>query len=232
MTKYLGAIFDLDGVLVDTAKYHYLAWKQLADRLNIPFTKEDNEQLKGVSRVKSLEILLSLGSKNYTENERKQFMDQKNETYVRYISHMDESEILPGVVELLNQLKRKKIKIALGSASKNSELILKNTKLQDYFDVIVDGNDVSKAKPDPEVFLLGAKKIGIPANQCMVFEDAKAGIEAAKQAGMLAIGVGMQGNLPNADILVKNLEEIELSELQKKKKDGISNDAAFIKAYS
>lgn len=213
MTKYLGAIFDLDGVLVDTAKYHYLAWKQLADRLNIPFTKEDNEQLKGVSRVKSLEILLSLGSKNYTENERKQFMDQKNETYVRYISHMDESEILPGVVELLNQLKRKKIKIALGSASKNSELILKNTKLQDYFDVIVDGNDVSKAKPDPEVFLLGAKKIGIPANQCMVFEDAKAGIEAAKQAGMLAIGVGTQENLPNADILVKNLEEIELSEL-------------------
>lgn len=213
MTKYLGAIFDLDGVLVDTAKYHYLAWKQLADRLNIPFTKEDNEQLKGVSRVKSLEILLSLGSKNYTENERKQFMDQKNETYVRYISHMDESEILPGVVELLNQLKRKKIKIALGSASKNSELILKNTKLQDYFDVIVNGNDVSKAKPDPEVFLLGAKKIGIPANQCMVFEDAKAGIEAAKQAGMLAIGVGTQENLPNADILVKNLEEIELSEL-------------------
>lgn len=213
MTKYLGAIFDLDGVLVDTAKYHYLAWKQLADRLNIPFTKEDNEQLKGVSRVKSLEILLSLGSKNYTENERKQFMDQKNETYVRYISHMDESEILPGVVELLNQLKQKKIKIALGSASKNSELILKNTKLQDYFDVIVDGNDVSKAKPDPEVFLLGAKKIGIPANKCMVFEDAKAGIEAAKQAGMLAIGVGTQENLPNADILVKNLEEIELSEL-------------------
>ncbi|MFQ7237226.1 MAG: beta-phosphoglucomutase [Enterococcus hulanensis] len=213
MTKYLGAIFDLDGVLVDTAKYHYLAWKQLADRLNIPFTKEDNEQLKGVSRVKSLEILLSLGSKNYTENERKQFMDQKNETYVRYISHMDESEILPGVVELLNQLKRKKIKIALGSASKNSELILKNTKLQDYFDAIVDGNDVSKAKPDPEVFLLGAKKIGIPANQCTVFEDAKAGIEAAKQAGMLAIGVGTQENLPNADILVKNLEEIELSEL-------------------
>lgn len=213
MTKYLGAIFDLDGVLVDTAKYHYLAWKQLADRLNIPFTKEDNEQLKGVSRVKSLEILLSLGSKNYTENERKQFMDQKNKTYVRYISHMDESEILPGVVELLNQLKRKKIKIALGSASKNSELILKNTKLQDYFDAIVDGNDVSKAKPDPEVFLLGAKKIGIPANQCMVFEDAKAGIEAAKQAGMLAIGVGTQENLPNADILIKNLEEIELSEL-------------------
>jgi len=213
LTKYLGAIFDLDGVLVDTAKYHYLAWKQLADQLNIPFTKEDNEQLKGVSRVKSLEILLSLGSKNYTENERKQFMDQKNETYVRYISHMDESEILPGVVELLNQLKRKKIKIALGSASKNSELILKNTNLQDYFDAIVDGNDVSKAKPDPEVFLLGAKKIDIPANQCLVFEDAKAGIEAAKQAGMLAIGVGTQENLPNADILVKNLEEIELSEL-------------------
>lgn len=213
LTNYLGAIFDLDGVLVDTAKYHYLAWKQLADQLNIPFTKEDNEQLKGISRVKSLEILLALGNRNYTENEHKRFMEQKNETYVRYISHMDETEILPGVVKLLNQLKRVQIKIALGSASKNSELILKNTKLKNYFDAIVDGNDVSKAKPDPEVFLLGAKKMGVPVNQCMVFEDAKAGIDAAKQAGMLAIGVGKQENLSNADIIIKNLEEIDLSGL-------------------
>ncbi|MBM7711123.1 beta-phosphoglucomutase [Enterococcus xiangfangensis] len=213
MTEYLGAIFDLDGVLVDTAKYHYLAWKQLADQLNISFSEEDNERLKGVSRVKSLEILLSLGEKDYTENERKQFMEQKNEVYVRYISQMDETEILPGVVELLKQLKRQNIKIALGSASKNAGLILKNTKLQNYFDAIVDGNDVSKAKPNPEVFLLGANRIGIPANKCMVFEDAKAGIEAAKQVGMLAIGVGTIKNLPNADILVNNLEEIKLSKL-------------------
>lgn len=213
MPKYLGAIFDLDGVLVDTAKYHFLAWKKLADQLNIPFTEEDNEQLKGVSRVKSLDILLSLGNKRYSEDEREHFMEKKNEDYVRYISQMDESEILPGVVQLLDQLRVQQIKIALGSASKNSGLILKNTKLQTYFDAIVDGNDVSKAKPDPEVFLLGAQKLGLPANRCMVFEDAKAGIEAAKQAGMLAIGVGTKKNLPNADVLVENLEGLDVSTL-------------------
>ncbi|MGG5370970.1 beta-phosphoglucomutase [Enterococcus sp. AZ196] len=213
MPKYLGAIFDLDGVLVDTAKYHFLAWKKLADQLNIPFTEEDNEQLKGVSRVKSLDILLSLGKKSYSEDERKCFMEKKNEDYVHYISQMDESEILPGVVQLLDQLRLQQIKIALGSASKNSGLILRNTKLQTYFDAIVDGNDVSKAKPDPEVFLLGAQKLGVPASRCMVFEDAKAGIEAAKQAGMLAIGVGTKKNLPNADVLFENLEALDLSVL-------------------
>lgn len=219
MTEYLGAIFDLDGVLVDTAKYHFLAWKKLADQLDIPFTEEDNERLKGVSRIKSLDILLSLGNKSYSEDERNKFMEQKNKEYVRYISQMDEREILPSVIELLNQLKDRKLKIALGSASKNSGLILKNTKLQDYFDVIVDGNDVSKAKPDPEVFLLGAKRIGIPASQCIVFEDAYAGIEAAKKAGMLAIGVGNRKSLPHADVLVETLENLDLSVL-KSKKDG------------
>lgn len=219
MTEYLGAIFDLDGVLVDTAKYHFLAWKKLADQLSIPFTEEDNERLKGVSRIKSLDILLSLGNKSYSEDERNKFMEQKNEEYVRYISQMNEREILPGVVELLNQLKDRNLKIALGSASKNSGLILKNTKLQDYFDVIVDGNDVSKAKPNPEVFLLGAKRIGIPASQCIVFEDAYAGIEAAKKAGMLAIGVGNRKSLPYADMLVETLENFDLSVL-KIKKDG------------
>lgn len=213
MSKYLGAIFDLDGVLVDTAKYHFLAWKKLADQLNIPFTEEDNEQLKGVSRVKSLDILLSLGNKRYSEDDREHFMKKKNEDYVRYISQMDESEILPGVVQLLDQLKLQQIKIALGSASKNSGLILRNTKLQTYFDAIVDGNDVLKAKPDPEVFLLGAQKLGLSASRCMVFEDSKAGIEAAKQAGMLAIGVGTQKNLPNADVLVENLEGLDVSTL-------------------
>ena len=210
MTEYLGAIFDLDGVLGDTAKYHFLAWKKLADQLDIPFTEEDNERLKGVSRIKSLDILLSLGNKSYSEDERNKFMEQKNKEYVRYISQMD---------ELLSQLKDRKLKIALGSASKNSGLILKNTKLQDYFDVIVDGNDVSKAKPDPEVFLLGAKRIGIPASQCIVFEDAYAGIEAAKKAGMLAIGVGNRKSLAHADVHVETLENLDLSVL-KSKKDG------------
>lgn len=221
MTEYLGAIFDLDGVLIDTAKYHFLAWKKLADQLGIPFTEEENERLKGVSRIKSLDILLSLGNKSYSEDERNKFMEQKNEEYVRCISQMNEREILPGVVELLNQLKDRNLKIALGSASKNSELILKYTKLQDYFDVIVDGNDVSKAKPDPEVFLLGAKRMGIPASQCIVFEDAYAGIEAAKKAGMLSIGVGNRKNLPHADVLVETLEYLDLSLLKNEKDEDI-----------
>ena len=204
---------NLEQTSLNIAKYHYLAWKQLADQLNIHFTKEDNERLKGVSREKSLEILLSLGNKTYTKDECTQFMTQKNEAYVRYISKMDEAEILPGVKELLNKLKTQNIKIALGSASKNAALILKNTNLQHYFDAIVDGNNVSKAKPDPEVFLLGAYKIGAPAEKCMVFEDAQAGIEAAKRAGMLAIGVGTKENLPNADILVETMNDVDLAKL-------------------
>lgn len=221
MTEYLGAIFDLDGVLIDTAKYHFLAWKKLADQLGIPFTEEENERLKGVSRIKSLDILLSLGNKSYSEDQRNKFMEQKNEEYVRHISQMNEREILPGVVELLNHLKDRNLKIALGSASKNAGLILKNTKLQDYFDVIVDGNDVSKAKPDPEVFLMGAKRMGIPASQCIVFEDAYAGIEAAKKAGMLSIGVGNRKNLPHADVLVETLEYLDLSILKNEKDEDI-----------
>ncbi|GAA2914136.1 beta-phosphoglucomutase [Enterococcus pseudoavium] len=222
MSKYLGAIFDLDGVLVDTAKYHFQAWKQLATQLGIPFTEKDNERLKGVSRVKSLEILLSLGNKEYSVEEQEQFLEQKNQVYVDYIKTMDKSEILPGVIALIQELKDRKLKIALGSASKNAEMILKNTELYDYFDVIVDGNHVAKAKPDPEVFLLGAEKMQLPAEACIVFEDAKAGIEAAQQAGMLAVGVGSSVNLPNADMVVKDLTEITVAELLEfNKKDGM-----------
>lgn len=202
---YQGAIFDLDGVLVDTAKYHFLAWKKLADRLGITFTEKDNERLKGVSRTASLEILLSLGSKTYSEAEKQAFATEKNDLYVSYIEKMDAGEILPGAADFLAHLKARHIKIALGSASKNSPLILVQTGLNQYFDAVVDGNDVSKAKPDPEVFLLGAKRLNLAPAQCVVFEDALAGVQAGKNGGMYVVGIGTAENLPGADIVLPNL---------------------------
>lgn len=213
MKKYLGAIFDLDGVLVDTAKYHYLAWKKLADRLGIKFTPTDNERLKGVSRMASLNILLSLGSHVYSETEKDKFAAEKNQDYINFISKMDSSEVLPGAVQLLTALKEKNVKIALGSASKNSPLILKNTELEKYFDVIVDGNDVSKAKPNPEVFVLGAEKLNLAVSDCVVFEDAAAGIEAAHNGEMYAVGIGSTTILNKADIVVSNLANFKVESL-------------------
>lgn len=213
MTKYNGVIFDLDGVLVDTAKYHFLAWRALAERLKINFREQDNEGLKGVSRQESLELLLSLGTDTYSEAEKESFMEEKNQRYLGYISQMTETEILPGVLVLLKKLKQQGIKIALGSASKNAETILTNTKIKNYFDAIVDGNQVSQSKPDPEVFLLGAEKLHLVPSQCIVFEDAAAGIVAAKKAGMLAIGVGQKENLGQADYVVGDLTEKDLTEL-------------------
>lgn len=205
MCKIKACLFDLDGVVVDTAKYHYLAWKRLANSLGFDFTKEDNERLKGVSRVKSLEILLSIGKLKPSASEKLKMAEEKNNWYVEYISKLDESEILPGVKSLLIELRENGIKIALGSASKNSMLILNNLNLIPYFDAIVDGNKVLKAKPDPEVFLLGAKELNVQPSECVVFEDAKAGIEAAKAANMKAIGIGQKDVLSKADKVFENL---------------------------
>ena len=152
-------IFDLDGVIVDTAKYHYLAWKKLADELEIDFTLEHNELLKGVSRIRSLEIILELGKKEISTSDFERFLIQKNEDYLTYIDKMDSSEILPDVLEKLKFVKEINRKIVLGSASKNGKPILEKVGLLEYFDAIVDGNDVSKAKPDPEVFLIGTQKV-------------------------------------------------------------------------
>ncbi len=208
--KYDACLFDLDGVLVDTAKYHFLAWKRLADELNIPFDEEDNERLKGVSRMASLEIILSLGDVSLTEKEKVELATKKNEWYRAYILKMDPSEILPGALELLEDLRERGIKLALGSASKNAPTILEVTGLAPYFDAVVDGNSVSKAKPDPEVFLIGARSLGVEPVRCVVFEDAIAGIEAAKNAGMLAIGVGDPETLTEADHVVPNLVDFPL----------------------
>lgn len=206
-----GFIFDLDGVIVDTAKYHYLAWKNLADELGIDFTQEDNEQFKGVSRRRCLELLLEMGNISVSKEQFDNWLEEKNEDYLKYISGMDESEILPDVTKILGYLKEKGIPMALGSASKNAIPILEKVSLLPYFDAIVDGNQVTKAKPDPEVFLIAAEKLGLEPLHCVVFEDALAGIEAANIAGMVSIGIGDGNILSNADHGFKDFTEIDFN---------------------
>ncbi|MGV0966464.1 beta-phosphoglucomutase [Empedobacter falsenii] len=201
-------IFDLDGVIVDTAKYHYLAWKKLANNLNIDFTHEHNELLKGVSRVRSLEIILGLGNVEASDEQKNEWLVQKNKEYLEYIDKMDDSEILPGVMKVLNFLKENNQPIILGSASKNARPILEKVNILNYFDDIVDGNDVSNAKPDPEVFIVGAKKANQTNENSIVFEDSVAGIEAANVAGMTSIGIGESSVLNEAKYNFNNFTEI------------------------
>lgn len=196
-------IFDLDGVIVDTAKYHYLAWKELAKGLSFDFTEKDNERLKGVSRMRSLDILLEIGKKELDEETKLKFAESKNKKYLEYILKMTPDEILPGVIDFLKDLKNNNIKIALGSASKNAMTILNQLKLKEYFEVVIDGTKVSKAKPDPEVFLKAAKELNVKPEECIVFEDAEAGVEAAINGGMACIGIGFSGNLYKANYVME-----------------------------
>lgn len=211
MKKKKGFIFDLDGVIVDTAKYHYLAWKKIADSLNIEFTHEHNELLKGVSRVRSLDIILELGSVEASQEQKDQWLVQKNEEYLSYLVDMDQSEILPGVLPVLDYLKANEQLIALGSASKNARPILEKTGILSYFDAIVDGNDVSNAKPDPEVFLIAAQQLNTSPNDAIVFEDSVAGIQAANIANMTSIGIGDATVLHEAQHNFKDFTFIDTS---------------------
>ena len=183
-------IFDLDGVIVDTAKYHFLAWQKIASQLGIEFTPEHNEELKGVSRVRSLDIILAIGNIEASQEDKNKWLTQKNEDYLSYIKNMDESEILPGVLNILEYIKEKQQLIALGSASKNARPILEKVKILHLFDAIVDGNDVTNAKPDPEVFLRAAQLLGVSNENAIVFEDSVAGIQAANIANMTSVGIG------------------------------------------
>lgn len=203
-----GFIFDLDGVIVDTAKYHYLAWKELANSLGIDFTEKENEQLKGVSRVRSLEKILSWGNKTLPQDEFTRLMATKNDEYLSYINKMNESELLPEVKDKLTFIKNKKQGIALGSASKNARYIIEKVDVKDMFDAVVDGTDVSKAKPDPEVFLIAAKLLNIEPENCIVFEDSVAGVQAANTAKMISIGIGSEEVLGEADYVFKDFTEI------------------------
>lgn len=216
MKTIKGCIFDLDGVIVNTAKYHYLAWKRLAGQLGFFFSEENNERLKGVSRMASLEILLEVGGLTFDEDTKLALAARKNQWYVEYITAMKEDEVLPGAKKFIESVKEAGIKVALGSASKNALAILNRLKLTDYFDAIIDGNKVSKAKPDPEVFLLAAKRLGLPPENCVVFEDAKAGVEAAKRAGMRCVGVGTSTELAEADTIISGFENIGIELLHVK----------------
>ena len=204
-------IFDLDGVIVDTAKYHFLAWQKIANDLGIEFTPEHNEELKGVSRVRSLEIILKLGNIQASEENKKKWLTKKNEDYLAYIEHMDETEILPGVVTILEYIKEKNQLIALGSASKNARPILEKVNIIHLFDTIVDGNDVTNAKPDPEVFVRAAKLLNVSNENSIVFEDSVAGVQAANSANMISVGIGEPKILHEAKYNFKDFTFIDTS---------------------
>ncbi|MGI4751321.1 MAG: beta-phosphoglucomutase [Janthinobacterium lividum] len=206
-------IFDLDGVIVDTAVYHFKSWKRLADELGINFTEHDNERLKGVSRMRSLDIILEIGNVTKTDAEKDELAARKNEWYTEMINKMKPEEVLPGAREFLELVRKAGIKTALGSASKNSGIILEKTKLASYFDAIIDGNHVSKAKPDPEVFLKGAEAVQTQPADCVVFEDAIAGVEAGLAGGMKVVGIGSPEILNKADLVVSGLDKMDLAKL-------------------
>ena len=206
-------IFDLDGVLVDTAHYHYLAWKRLASELGIDLTIQHNELLKGVSRMRSLEIILDLGGIKLSETEKERIANKKNGWFVEFIKEMKPEEIFPGVKEMLARIRAKGLKVALASSSKNAQNVIQLLHIENDFDVIVDGNMIAHSKPDPEIFLLAAAKLGIDPASCVVFEDAEAGVEAAIAAGMKCIGVGSAEQLRKANYIVRNTADFNLEKL-------------------
>lgn len=207
-------IFDLDGVIVNTAKYHYLAWKHLANSLGFDVTEEQNEHLKGVSRVKSLDIILEWGGIELGESQKEVLLIQKNKEYLDYIDTLSKTAILPGVKEVLDYLKKTDKQIALGSASKNAIPILEKLEILNLFDVIVDGNNVKKAKPNPEVFLNAADKLNIAPKFCVVIEDAKAGIEAANSADMISVGIGDKLVLKKANYVLADTSKLSIDFLK------------------
>lgn len=207
-------IFDLDGVIVDTAKFHFLAWQRLAKELNIPFTETDNERLKGVSRMESLDILLSLDKRIVDQKTKEELATRKNGWFVEYINTLEPGEIYPGVKELLLELKGKGYKLGLASSSKNAATVLDRLGIASFFDAVVDGTMIKNSKPDPEVFLLAAKKLNSSPSECVVFEDAEAGVEAAFRAGMKCVGIGSPILLGKADIVEEQTGDFKAIELE------------------
>lgn len=210
-------IFDLDGVIVDTAKYHFVAWRNLANSLGFDFTEKENEKLKGVSRIDSLNLILKWGGMNFSEKIKTDLAFQKNEDYLKYIQKMDESEILPNVVGILKEIKKNSnYKIGLGSASKNAKLILEQVGLTKYFDFIVDGSMVTNGKPHPEGFLLAASELNVLPENCIVFEDAPKGVEAALAAKMFVVGIGNEDDLGNAHLVMTDFSKTTFEEIEEK----------------
>ncbi|WP_374932434.1 beta-phosphoglucomutase [Neobacillus driksii] len=211
--KISAVIFDLDGVIVSTDEFHYQAWKQISDQEKIYFNREINERLRGVSRMESLEIILSHSDKNYSEKDKQLLAQRKNEVYCALLNKLSPNDILPGVIDLLLSLKAKDIKIAIGSSSKNTPFILEQIGLASSFDAIADGNSITNSKPAPEVFLLAAEKLGVAPEQCAVIEDAQAGIDAAIAARMKAVGVGTAVSCVHAHLKLKDLSNLNIDQL-------------------
>lgn len=210
MNNFLAVIFDLDGVLTDTARYHYLAWKQLADELGIEFNETINERLKGIDRMGSLEIILEKSPKAYSLEEKLAMAAQKNLHYVEMVKTMTPTDTLPGALALLKKLKSKNIKVGLASVSKNAPLVVERLGISAFFDAIADAQRVKRGKPDPEIFLMVAEALGTEPKYCIGFEDAVAGVQAIKRAGMFAIGIGDPDILMEADEVIPDLTAFKI----------------------
>lgn len=206
------AIFDLDGVIVDTAHYHFLAWRRLAKELGVDLSEKDNEKLKGVSRMQSLQIILDMGKVTLSKEKKESLADRKNEWFCEYIDAMKPNEIFPGVKDLIVAMRKKGIKVALASSSKNAPRVVELLGISDLFDALVDGSMIIDTKPDPEIFMLTAQKLNIAPKDCLVFEDAEAGVEAAIRAGMKCVGVGSE-NLGKANMVVKKTADFKIEDL-------------------
>lgn len=205
---YEAIIFDLDGVITDTAEYHYQSWQRMADEEGLEFNREINEKLRGVSRERSLEIILD--GEKISEDEMKRLMDKKNGYYQEYLKEMDETDLLPGARELINDSLDKEFKLAIASSSKNAKTVISALNISDFFEVIADGFSVNNPKPAPDLFLYAAEKMGLISEQCIVFEDAKAGIDAAQAANMLSVGIGPENRVGHADFRFDKVQDVDL----------------------
>ena len=213
MKSIKAVIFDLDGVIVSTDEFHFLAWKRLADSLGIPFGRESNDRLRGISRMESLEIMLEKSSRRYSADEKCVLAERKNAWYQELLKKLKPADVLPGVADLIMALKERHVKIAIGSSSKNARAILRAIGLEDQFDIITDGNHISRSKPDPSVFTITANRLGVSPGECLVVEDAVAGVEAGLAAGMKVLAVGAAAGHPRATRSAGNLSCITADEL-------------------
>ena len=208
-------IFDLDGVIVSTDEFHFLAWQQLAQEKGIPFSREDNEKLKGVSRMESLEIILQRSPTKFSDQAKEQMAERKNSFYRDLLKKLTPADVLPGVLRFLQDLRTRKIRAAIGSSSKNAVPILGAIGLADAFEAVADGTQIKKSKPHPEVFLLAASLLNVPPQGCLVVEDAEAGVEAGLAAGMKVLAVGSASSLPKATFRAKDLFHISPDQVLK-----------------
>lgn len=209
--RYEAVIFDLDGVITDTAEYHYLGWQRMADEEGIPFNRQFNEQLRGVSRVESLQLIL--GDRTVEPEVFDELADRKNRYYVESLQQVSPDDLLPGARELVDACKARGLKVAIGSSSKNARTVLTQLQITDIFDAITDGHDAERSKPDPDLFLHAAEQLGIAPEHCIVLEDAAAGVQAAKAAGMLAVGIGPPERMSEADLQFDSVADVDVERM-------------------